>query len=238
MEGIGFREAVEKLQGRPAAKNNAGGNASSPTKDKPPRAPSNPAARTKLLNRVVSFYHATFLEDQRAMEYLKGRGITDNAIFTDFRIGFANGTLLNTIPDDGEITEALKGIGILNDRGHELFYGSVVFPIINENKDCVGIYGRRITGGETDHLYLPGPRRGVFNFQAARRSPSLILTESVIDALTLYNAGFKDVIPCYGVNGLTDDHVKLFTDCRVKETHICFDQTKQESREQQGSPGS
>ncbi len=239
MEGIGFREAVEKLQGRPEAKGNAGGdrkadrgpekgNASSPTKDKDqgperPPSPGNPVARTKLLNRVVSFYHATFLEDPRAMAYLKGRGITDNALFTDFRIGFANGTLLNTIPDDGEITSALKEIGILNDKGHELFYGSVVFPIMNENKDCVGIYGRRITEGETDHLYLPGPRRGVFNFQAARRSPSLILTESVIDALTLYNAGFRDVIPCYGVNGLTEDHVKLLIDCRVKEAHICFD---------------
>lgn len=176
-----------------------------------------------LLNRVVSFYHTTFLEDRQAMEYLRSKGITDNATFTDFRIGFVNGTLLNTIPQEGEIPEALKAIGILNRKGHELFYGSVIFPIFDENKDCVDMYGRRITDGETTHLYLPGPRRGIFNHQAAKRSQSLILAESVIDALTLYNAGFRDVIPCYGVNGFTEDHLSLFVRYQTKEVYICFD---------------
>ncbi|OPX99477.1 MAG: DNA primase [Syntrophorhabdus sp. PtaB.Bin006] len=222
-EGIGFKEAMEKLTDQETIRDQgrAPGNG---TQKIPSSSTAAPAVNhTRLLNRVVSFYHSAFLEDQRGMEYLKGRGITDNALFADFRIGFSNGTLLNTIPDDGDITEALKETGILNGKGHELFYGSVVFPVINENKDCVGIYGRRITEGETDHLYLPGPRRGVVNFQAAKRSPSIILTESVIDALTLYNAGFKDVIPCWGVNGLTDDHLKLFTDCGTKEAYLCFD---------------
>jgi 5S rRNA maturation endonuclease (ribonuclease M5) len=72
-------------------------------------------------------------------------------------------------------------------------------------------------------LYLPGPRRGVFNYQAAKRSKSIILTESIIDAVTLYNAGFKDVIPCYGVNGFTRDHLDLITRSQVKEVYICFD---------------
>ncbi|MBI4823396.1 MAG: toprim domain-containing protein [Nitrospirae bacterium] len=50
-----------------------------------------------------------------------------------------------------------------------------------------------------------------------------MLTESIIDALTLYNAGFKDVIPCYGVNGLTEDHLALFARHQTKEVYICFD---------------
>jgi DNA primase len=157
------------------------------------------------------------------MEYLKSRGIIDNSIFSDFQIGFSNGTLLNTIPDEGDILDSLKQIGILNDKGHEMFYGAAVFPVFDENKDCVGLYGRRITEGETVHLYLHGPRRGVFNHQAAKKSKSLILTESIIDALTLYNAGFKDVIPCYGVNGLTEDHLSLFARHQTKEVYICFD---------------
>ncbi|MBI5098473.1 MAG: hypothetical protein HZB30_04455, partial [Nitrospirae bacterium] len=78
---------------------------------------------TRLLNRVVSFYHKSFCEDQRALQYLQSRGITDNSIFTDFQIGYSNGTLLNTIPDEGDILDSLKEIGILNDKGHEMFYG-------------------------------------------------------------------------------------------------------------------
>lgn len=206
-EGIGFREAFDKLSGN-------GKNGKQPKAKVQPSSltavPVPSVNRSRLLSRVISFYHKSFCEDQRAMEYLKSRGITDNSIFSDFQIGYSNGTLLNTIPDEGDILDALKQIGILNDKGHEMFYGSVVFPVFDENKDCVGLYGRRITQGQTDHLYLPGSRKGVFNHQAAKRSKSLILTESIIDALTLYNAGFKDVIPCYGVNGLTEDHLSLF----------------------------
>ena len=257
-EGIGFRQAVQKLssndsnqQSAISKQNKGNGNGSKPSSltaavkpvEQPPVQPIN---RTHLLNRVVSFYHKSFCEDPRALQYLQSRGINDNSVFSDFQIGYSNGTLLNTIPDEGDIIDSLKQIGVLNDKGHEMFYGSVVFPVFDENKDCVGLYGRRIgnppqspfskvglnehptlakggEGGFVTHLYLSGPRRGVFNHQAAKRSKSIILTESIIDALTLYNAGFKDVIPCYGVNGLTDDHLSLFTRHQTKEVYICFD---------------
>jgi DNA primase len=234
-DNISFREAVEKLssQGQVAR-------VKEKAKDVHPASgivhPESSINRSYLLNRVVSFYHQSFCEDPRALDYLKSRGITDNNIFSDFTIGFSNGTLLNTIPNEGDIREALKDIGILNERGHEMFYGCAVFPIFDENKDCVGLYGRRIERQELSnsinstnsinsptHLYLPGPRRGVFNFQAAKRSKSIILTESIIDAVTLYNAGFKDVIPCYGVNGFTKDQIDLLTRSQVKEVYICFD---------------
>lgn len=216
-EGLGFREAVELLQG----KANGRQKGKKPASKKP--APKPTVNRTRLLNRVVSFYHRSFLEDQKSQEYLKGRGIADKEIFTDFSIGSSNGTLLNTIPEEGEVREGLREIGILTEGGRELFYGCVVFPVFDENKDCVGLYGRRSTDGEVNHLYLPGPRRGVFNHQAAKRSGSVIIAESVIDALSLYSAGFRDVIPCWGVNGLTEDHLVLFARHQVKEVYLCFD---------------
>ncbi len=220
MDKITFREAVEKLN-RHAPTGNRKSKAPYPAAESPHPVPS--VNRTHLLNRVVSFYHQSFCEDPRAREYLRTRGIADNAIFSDFTIGYSNGTLLNTIPEEGDIIANLKEIGILNERGNEVFYGCAIFPIFDENKDAVGLYGRRITDGETAHLYLPGPRRGVFNFQAAKRAKSIILAESIIDALTLYNAGFKDVIPCYGVNGFTRDHLDLLFCSQVKEVYICFD---------------
>lgn len=237
-EGIGFREAMERLSNSRRRDKNKGTKATSDgqpanrtrpfglTQGKPfDSAQGKPfgLAHGKLLNRVVSFYHQAFCEDPRALEYLKGRGITDHSIFADFRIGYSNGTLLNTIPEQGDILDALKEIGILNGKGHELFYGSVVIPVFDENQDCVGLYGRRIVDGEINHLSLPGPRRGVFNYQAAKRSRTVILTESIIDALTLYSAGFKDVIPCYGVNGLLEEHLDLFARYQTKEVYICFD---------------
>ena len=235
-EGIGFREAMERLSRQntvvsrqvKAQKSGNGDQAppseipASPMSHQGERIPQS-VNRSRLLNRVVSFYHQAFCEDTRAWEYLKTRGISEQGIFSDFRIGYSNGTLLNTIPQEGDILDALKEIGVLNERGNELFYGCVVVPVFDENQDCVGLHGRRIVDGEVNHLSLPGPRRGIFNYQAAKRSKSIILTESIIDALTLYNAGFRDVIPCYGVNGLIEDHLALFSRYQTKEVYICFD---------------
>jgi DNA primase len=227
-EGIGFKEAMIKLGTgkngkRPTTKPPSSLTAKPSQAVHPDRSAASHGGKSKLLNRVVSFYHQSFCEDQRALQYLQSRGITDNSVFTDFQLGFSNGTLLNTIPDDGDILASLQSIGILNDKGNEFFYGSVVFPVFDENKDCVGLYGRRIEDGAVDHLYLPGPRRGVWNWQATKRSKSVIITESIIDAMTLYNAGFREVIPCYGVNGLIEDHLNLFARYQTKEVYICFD---------------
>jgi DNA primase len=90
-----------------------------------------------------------------------------------------------------------------------------------------GIYGRRIdemvAGNVPDHLYLPGQRRGLFNRQAAKGNSEIILTESVIDSLTLINVGIKNTIPSYGTNGFTDDHVAWFKQCAVETVYVCFD---------------
>ena len=185
------------------------------------------AAQVKLLRRVIDFYHTAFAEDPRAMQYLETRGITDKGVYSAHRIGFANGTLLNVLPHDGDISGQLKGMGVLTDKGHEHFYGHVTFPLYDANGNPCGIYGRRldgmVTGNVPDHLYLPGQRRGLFNRQAAKAHKEIILTESVIDAVTLIDAGIKNAIPCYGINGLTDDHLQWLTACGVDTVHVCFD---------------
>ena len=52
----------------------------------------------------------------------------------------------------------------------------------------------------------PGPHRGVWNEEALVASKEIILCESIIDALTFWCAGFRNVTASYGVNGFTDDH--------------------------------
>lgn len=181
----------------------------------------------KLLNRVIEFYHTAIGEDPRAHEYLEKRAIGDKAVLSAHKAGFANGTLLNVLPDDGVLVNQLKQIGILNSRGKEHFYGCVTLPLYTANGDPAGMYGRRIDDmsqpGSANHLYLPGPRQGLFNRQAAKSHKEIILTESVIDSLTLINAGIANTIPCYGVNGLTEDHLAWFRQCSVETLYICFD---------------
>lgn len=214
LKGIGFKEALAYL----------GGNGVSRSKGNAQSAAHRTPEQRKLLERVVRFYQASFQQDSRGREYLKSRGITDVEALTTFGAGFVSGTLLDASPRDEELIQAFQALGILNARRHELFFGSVVFPLTDPVSGApVGLYGRRIEDGEVSHLYLPGPRRGLVNWQAAKRSKSVILTESVIDALSLYANGFRNVIPLYGTQGWTADHEALLAREAVQEAYLVFD---------------
>jgi DNA primase catalytic core len=177
----------------------------------------------KLLGRVVSYYQHTFAEDMAGLDYLKSRGITDNQSIKDFAAGFVNGSLLNILPEDDKIITSLKKIGILNSKGKEIFLNCVVFPLYDINGVAVSLYGRNIDKDcRVNHLYLPGIRCGLVNRQAAKRSQVIILAESIIDALTLYDQGFKNVMPIYGTNGFTEDHI-FFFNRKIKEVYLVFD---------------
>lgn len=178
----------------------------------------------KLLARVINYYQHTLTQDHRGQNYLKqDRGITNNQSLKDFCIGYVNGTLLEILNEDEEIINALKKIGILNSKGHEIFYNCVVFPLYSGNGSIENLYGRNIEdeNGVT-HLYLPGPRSGIVNRQAVKRSQTILITESVIDALTLYDQGFKNTVPIYGTNGLLAEHLSLFTR-RITDAYLVFD---------------
>ena len=213
---VDFRHAVKRLidnDFKPTTK---------PAPEEPPKALT--VKDRKLLARVVAYYQHTLTADSRGLTYLtQERGITTNQSLNDFGAGYANGTLLEILPEDPDIVNALKKIGILNTNGHEVFYNCVVFPLYDAKGAVVSLYGRNITDDAgTTHLYLPGPRHGLVNGQAANRSQTIILTESIIDALTLYDQGFKNVIPIYGVNGLIDDHLNLMLGT-VKYVYLAFD---------------
>ena len=240
IDKVSFPEAVKKLKAEsPRLKSNSISQSRQGVTGKAKPANKNAGLTVKerkLLTRVVSYYQHTFTQDSRGINYLKKeRGITDNQSLEDFAVGYVNGTLLEILPEDPEVIEALKKIGILNGKGHEIFYNCVVFPLYNNRGSIVNLYGRNIeddpassrrgrdyAATSVTHLYLPGSRSGLVNRQAANRSQTIILTESIIDALTLYDQGFKNVVPIYGVNGLLDEHLSLFNR-KVKSAYLVFD---------------
>ncbi len=213
---LSFAQSVQKHEN---------GSPPMPAAGKPPAKPKELSVKEqKLLGRVHAYYQHTLSQDPAGLDYLKNeRGIHDNQSLADFSAGYANGTLLNILPDDPEILHSLKAIGILNSKGKELFYKCVVFPLYDARGAIANLYGRNIDDScDIRHLYLPGKRSGLVNRQAALRSRTLILTESIIDALTLYDQGFKNVMPIYGTNGLIDDHL-FFFNRKIRQAYLVFD---------------
>ncbi len=183
------------------------------------------AARRKLLGRVAVLYHQAFLEDPRAKGVLEALGLKDLSMLTEFKVGYVNGSLMATIPEDGELQEGLKALGVLDGEGREALAGCVVVPWFGEGGPeegaaCLGLAGIRETGEE---VYLPSPVEGVWNHSAAKRSKRFIMTDSILTALRLVQAGLVDVIPLLGKDGLTQDHLGLFARYGVKEVALAFE---------------
>ena len=118
--------------------------------------------------------------------------------------------------------------------GHEHFNGSLVIPIFDEAGYTVEVYGRKITAnlrsGTPEHLYLPGPHRGVFNREALNEAKEIILCESLIDALTFWCAGYRHVTASYGVEGFTDEHLAVFKASGAERILIAYDRDEAGNR--------
>jgi 5S rRNA maturation endonuclease (ribonuclease M5) len=98
----------------------------------------------------------------------------------------------------------------------------VVVPIPDPlTGEWTTLYGRGVRTPR--HCYLPGPLRGVLNFQAARSSSEVILAESVLDALSFHQAGISTAIPIYGTNGFTAELLDLLKREGVKRVILALD---------------
>ncbi|HBB1763694.1 TPA: toprim domain-containing protein, partial [Escherichia coli] len=89
------------------------------------------------------------------------------------------------------------------------------------------MYGRKIGNdlrkGTALHLYLPGAHGGVWNEQALIGSSTVILCESLIDAMSFWVAGFRNVTAAYGVNGFTGEMRAALLAHGVKQVLIAYD---------------
>jgi DNA primase catalytic core len=234
-EGVSFRHAVELLQNdyQPLAASSVGvPPAKHSTVKKLPMPIAPDAEDAKLLTQVIEYYHETLLGSPEAIEYLKRRGIGCEDAIKTFKLGFANRTLGYRLPEKtrvegAEIRGRLQRLGVLRDTGHEHFNGSIVMPIIAPSGDITEIYGRKITEGlrpgTPNHLYLPGPHRGVWNEAALVEHTEIILCEALIDALTFWCAGFRNVTTSYGIEGFTPDHLAAFKTHGTQRVLIAYD---------------
>jgi hypothetical protein len=185
-----------------------------------------------LLDQVVGYYHQTLLASPEALAYLEKRGIADEEAIRRFRLGYANRTLGLRLPNKNraagaELRGRLAALGIYRGSGHEHLAGSVTIPVFDEGGKLAELYGRKVNDslrkGTAYHLYLPGPHRGVWNLAALRSSKEVILCESLVDALSFWVHGFRNVTSAYGTNGFTDEMLQALKAYGVQTVLIAYD---------------
>jgi DNA primase catalytic core len=232
-EGVSFRHAVELLRVDPSSAASAAAVVvQRSTVKRLPTPVERDADDQEVLRQVVAYYHATLGESPEAMAYLESRGLGDRDAIDTFSLGFANRTLGLRLPDKNrkageEMRSRLQRLGVIRESGHEHFNGSIVVPIRDGAGDVVEMYGRKITAnlrpGTPLHLYLPGPHRGVWNARALTDTDSVILCEALLDALTFWAHGLRNVTSAYGIEGFTDDHLAVLTAGNVERVAIAYD---------------
>ena len=200
-----------------------------------------------VLWAVVEHYNGRLSGSDVARAYLERRGLWDRELIQTFCLGIADRTLGLEIPDKqlrrgAEVRSQLQRLGVYRESGHEHLCGSLVVPILGDRvpgawacrgqREVLGLYGRKVTtglrAGTPNHLYLSGQMRGVFNgaiaLEAARQAGgTLILCEAILDALTLWRWGFRNVTTAYGVRGVGADLWRFLTESGLLRVVIAYD---------------
>ena len=240
LKGVSFRHAVELLKDDSAlaaeSLGSVGGLVKHGTIRVLPPPVSLDADDRALLVQVLDYYHQTLKQSPEALAYLQSRGLNHPELVEHFKLGFANRTLGLRLPDKmrkagAEIRTRLQKIGIYRESGHEHFNGSLIVPVLDEHGNATEVYGRKITEGlrkgTAKHLYLReecrGELRGVFNLAALQASKEIILCEAIIDALTFWCAGYRNVTTAYGTGGFTDELLQAFKDHGTERVLIAYD---------------
>lgn len=191
----------------------------------------NAASRQTLLNEVLAFYQHTLLTAPEAQYYLQKRKLNQPELVSHFRLGYANRTLAYRLPPKAlqagaKIRSQLQQLGIMRKTGHEHLHGSLVIPVISATGQIGEVYGRKINHdlrkGTPKHIYLGAEQRGIFNEEALLHHQSIILCQSLLDALSFWVAGQRNVTASYGVDGMTAEHWQLLADNQVKHLLIAF----------------
>jgi len=230
IENITFPEAVRRVAeklGVPVPRQNYGGpGEAAESKQR--------AVLHDLHEKACAFFEEQLRrpEGARAREYLAGRGLSEETI-REFHIGYApdSGFLLRDRLRGIADEEVLKLSGLLRTPGgdtrsgdgsalYSRFRNRVMFPICNEQGKVIAFTGRTLaTDEKSGPKYLNSPEtpiyfkgRVLFNLhkakEAVRRLGYAILVEGNVDSITVFEAGFKNVIATSGT-AFTEAQVRL-----------------------------
>ncbi len=228
-DGVAFPEALAQLAGR------AGVELDERTK----REDARNARLREVMDAAIAYYHAVLMTSKTgapALEYLRGRGFTDETI-EKHQLGWAPGgwdRLARALASRRNVgPQELLDCGLASPRQrgggvYDRFRERVIFPIRDQNGHAVGLGGRILgkegpgeDGRDRGPKYLNSPATPLFDKSrtlylidraksAIRKTGQAVIVEGYTDALMAHQAGFENVVASLGT-ALTPQQVALIT---------------------------
>ena len=224
-EGIGFREAVERLGGIPLTPSATAQRFKHPTGQASAAgrllfARATPSSQ-RALDAAVTCYIRELAETPRARRYLQARGLSE-ALVRAARLGYCSGARLrDTLRREMIPLRAGWAVGLLAGReGRERFSGRITIPEVRTGH--TRWLTSRLLDDDTDaprYLSLPG-QRPLYGAERVRGLPAVIGVEGYFDALTLWDWG----LPAFAVGGVSLPADALEALRAARAIYLAFDQ--------------
>ena len=227
--GMGFVDAVEELARSIGV--------TVPREAAQPGHTTQPKAAPDLYDLMLTatrYYREQLKQSPRAIEYLKGRGLSGE-IAKRFGIGYAPDgwqNLASAVPNYQDKSLVETGLVIANDEGkrYDRFRDRIMFPIINQRGQVIGFGGRVLDRGEPKYLNSPETPLfekgrelyGLFQAQKAIRAEGLALVvEGYMDVVALAQLGVEYAVATLGT-ATTPYHIQKLLRM-TDQVVFCFD---------------
>ncbi len=174
----------------------------------------------KVNEEAAEIYHNYLFANVSAINYLKKRKINDE-IIKQFKLGYApNGSYIKgkLIGKYGEQTLLSAGLLTKSDSGViDKFRNRIIFPLFSLSGKIMGFGGRILGTGRPKYLNSPetpiySKGKTFYSLYHSRnsilKSKSLILVEGYFDYLTMFQAGYKNILAPLGTS-LTENQAQI-----------------------------
>ncbi len=189
----------------------------------------------EILTIALQNYQKNFSENESVKKYALGRGLTQEILST-FKVGYSGEYGLNVSLfsnfNQKELIES--GVFFYDEKNNKLidrFKNRLIFPIFDYNNNVIGFGGRALSQNYLAK-YINSPeteffKKGfnLYNLNNAKtenkQSGIVFVVEGYMDAISLYQAGFKNVVATLGT-AMTESHLNLIWRY-FNDPVVCFD---------------
>ncbi len=187
------------------------------------------------LQQAAQYYKAELKKSQRAIDYLKARGLSGQ-VAAKFQIGYAPAgwqNLQTVFPDYENEALSTAGLVVQNEQGrrYDRFRDRIMFPIHDQKGQVIG-FGGRVINPEDTPKYYNSPETPLFQKghelyglflarRAIRDAGRALVVEGYMDVVALAQYGIEYAVAALGT-ATTPFHItKLMR--QADEIVFCFD---------------
>ena len=189
----------------------------------------------EILTIALQNYQKNFSENESVRKYALSRGLKQE-ILSFFKIGYSGeyGLNLSLFGNFNQKELIESGIFFYDEKNNKLidrFKNRLIFPIFDYNNKVIGFGGRALSQNYLAK-YINSPeteffKKGfnLYNLNNAKnqnkQSGIVFVVEGYMDVISLYQAGFKNVVATLGT-AMTESHLNLIWRY-FNDPIVCFD---------------